>query len=121
MNCQFGLACQCGIGNGNSHARASPSQERHPSKPRTSAQPPTLSPQTAISNEYSQIRIDPGHMRVLDRLGQGLKPALGLPFERVLAPHGLVPVARGDVREDDGALRDGDLAHHRTVDTAERL
>ena len=77
--------------------------------------------QAATNLMYSQVRVYPGNMCLLDRPRQGLQPPLGLPLERVLAPDGLVRVARGDVREDRRAFRDRNPRNHAPVEATDGL
>ena len=68
-----------------------------------------------------QVRVDPRDARFLDGLRQGLEPPLRLPLAGVLAPERLVHVARAQVADDQGALRNDDLADLVAVRAADRL
>lgn len=68
--------------------------------------------------EYSQVRVYPGNVRLLERARKRVHPALRLPrVLRARAPELRVVVAGVDVRDDVHALLDRDRVDHRAVDS----
>ena len=63
----------------------------------------------------SQVRIDPGNVRLLDSFGQRPQPALGFPLLRIWTPQLWVPIRCKDTNKDDRALRYRNLVDEGTI------
>ncbi len=70
--------------------------------------------------QYSQIRIHPGYMCLLDSAGERLHPPFRFPFVSVRTPELLVRVAGLDAGNNMHALSDRDRIHHSAVVSAYR-
>lgn len=69
----------------------------------------------------SHVRVDTRDVRSCDGLRQALEPALGLPFEGIVAPHVLVGVTAEEAKEQLSSLRNRDLVHCGTITQLERF
>ncbi len=84
-------------------------------------QPNALDTRKQKMMAHLQVGINSRDLSVLDCIWHGVKPSLWLPFQSILSPDCLVPVARSDANSYHRLIWHQNLLHHCTVYTFDRF